>query len=119
MERLLVIVVDEMMDEDSEGIVLRHHRDLYQELLLLCPFTELVRYGVLALPLRGPSRYLGGEDVVITRVRDIVQRVCGSTPRLGVAEGLFAAYAAARCDQGDCWPQPCAGHAGVGARGAA
>ena len=36
---------------------------------VLCPFAEPVRLGLLVLPLRGPSRFFGGEAAVLDAVR--------------------------------------------------
>lgn len=96
MERLLAVWLPELARESDDGSVTRTLRALRDDLTLFCPFTELVRYGLLALPVKGPSRFLGGEEIVLASVREIVTRVSGCDPLLGVADGLFAATAAAR-----------------------
>jgi len=95
-ERLLVIVVDEIATPSDDGSHERAHVRMLEALTLFCPFTEVVRYGVFALPVRAPSRFLGGESAVLHNCEALVQRTLGATPRLGVAEGLFSAEAAAR-----------------------
>jgi hypothetical protein len=59
-----------------------------------CPFTEALRWGVVAVPMRGPSRFHGGEESALLALRRLVESF---TPaRVGIAEGIFAAEAAAR-----------------------
>ena len=96
MERLLVIAVDEIATPSNDGSHERAHVRLLEALTLFCPFTEVVRYGIFALPVRAPSRFLGGEPAVVHNCEALVQRTLGVTPRLGVADGLFSAEAAAR-----------------------
>lgn len=97
-ERLCVMMINELATSRDDGSVERTHCDLLDALMLLCPFTEVVRYGVFVLPVRGPSRFLGGESAVLDNCRTTVERIAGVTPRLGVADGLFSALAAARRD---------------------
>lgn len=94
MERLLVIGVHEIATPSSDGAHERAHVSLLDALTLFCPFTEVVRYGVFALPVRAPSRFLGGEAAVLRNCDAVVQRTLGVAPRLGVADGLFSAEAA-------------------------
>jgi protein ImuB len=60
-----------------------------------CPAVEAVEPGVCAFGARGPARYFGGETVlaglIVAAVADL-----GIEPRVGVADGLFAARLAAR-----------------------
>ena len=67
---------------------------LAEALTDVCPWIDPIRPGVLALPLRGPARYFGGEDAVVDRVGGVVT---GShpAPMMGVADGVFAASLAA------------------------
>lgn len=97
-ERLLVIAVDEIATPSADGAHERAHVRLLDALTLFCPFTEVIRYGVFALPVRAPSRFLGGEAAVVNNCAALVRRTVGATPRLGIAEGLFSAEAAARRD---------------------
>ena len=95
-ERLCVIAIDELAASRDDGSVERTHCELLDALTLFCPFTEVVRYGVFVLPVRAPRRFLGGESAVYDNCRAIVQRTVGLVPRLGVADGLFSALAAAQ-----------------------
>ena len=60
-----------------------------------CPGVEAVEPGVCAFGARGPARYFGGETAL---AREIIAAVAdlGLQPRVGVADGLFAARLAAR-----------------------
>ena len=61
------------------------------------PRFEVVRPGLAALPLDGPARYFGGEDLVVRAIRDRVGEA-GVGAGVGVADGVFAAALAARTD---------------------
>jgi hypothetical protein len=58
----------------------------------LCPWAHPVRLGVCALPARGPARFFGGEEAVVSLLFEAV----GEEAAVGVADGLFAAALAAR-----------------------
>ncbi len=60
--------------------------------------TQIVRPGVLSIPVRGPSRYFGGDEPLAVEVAAVVARSVPSGVRVGVgvADGLFAASLAAR-----------------------
>lgn len=65
------------------------------------PRIEITEPGTLAFPTLGPSRYFGGDDELVARVRaaaDAVlsERGWSSHVRVGVADGPFAASRAAR-----------------------
>jgi protein ImuB len=60
-----------------------------------CPKVEVVEPGVCAFGARGPARYFGGETALATRIIAAVADL-GVEPRVGVADGLFAALLAAR-----------------------
>jgi nucleotidyltransferase/DNA polymerase involved in DNA repair len=96
MERLLALWLPTLSAESDDGAVTRTHAALLEDLTLFCPFTEVVRYGLFVLPVRGPSRFVGGEHIVLSSVRSIAARHCDGPAQIGVADGLFAAYAAAR-----------------------
>ena len=96
MERLLAIWVEALCEEAPDGSTLRDYSALLDALTILCPFTEPVRLGLLALPVRGPSRFFGGEEAVLAAVAQTVRDVTGHEPSLGVADGLFCAEVAAR-----------------------
>jgi len=97
-EQLLAIWVERLSLEQPDGSTLRDTLALFDALDALCPFTEVVRLGLYVLPLRGPSRFLGGDDAVLRAVRQVVLDVAGAPPKLGVAEGLFCAELAAHCE---------------------
>jgi hypothetical protein len=94
MERLLLIGCPALMAPDDGGQVLRQLAALMEALAEICPWIDPVRPGVLALPVRGPARYFGGEKAVLERVADIVG-VSHDDVLLGVADGVFAAALAA------------------------
>lgn len=62
----------------------------------LAPGVEVVRPGLLALPVRGPAGYFGGELAAAERLVDQVAGRTGAECQAGVADGLFAAVLAAR-----------------------
>ena len=95
MEQLLAVWVDALALEAPDGSTLRDTLSLLDALDAMCPFTEAVRLGLFVLPLRGPSRFFGGDAAVLAMVRQCVLDVVGVAPRLGVAEGLFCAELAA------------------------
>lgn len=94
-ERLLCVWVPALAEESPDGATLRRYGELLDALSLLCPFTEAVRPGLMALPVRGPSRFFGGEAAVLETVRATVGDVVGEAVSLGVADGLFCAERAA------------------------
>ncbi|MDE3008234.1 MAG: hypothetical protein KGI14_04295 [Acidobacteriota bacterium] len=96
MERLLALWIESLSVERPDGSTLRVTQSLLDALTLLCPFTEAVRLGLFAFPLRAPSRFFGGDDVVLTMARRCVQQVADVEVLLGVGEGLFTAELAAR-----------------------
>jgi protein ImuB len=61
----------------------------------LVPGVEVVRPGLLAVPVRGPARYFGSEQAAAERIVDQVG-VTGVEGQIGVADGMFAAILAAR-----------------------
>ena len=61
------------------------------------PRFEVVRPGLAALPVDGPARYFGGEDLVVRGIRDRIGEL-GVGAGVGVADGVFAAALAARSD---------------------
>ena len=73
-------------------------------LAVLADFTprfEVVRPGLAALPMDGPARYFGGEDLVVRAIRDRIGEAArggGAGVFGGVADGVFAAALAARAD---------------------
>ena len=96
MERLLALWVEPLSREQADGSSLRDYLRLLAVLEVLCPFVEAVRLGLYTLPLRGPSRFFGGDEAVFAAVRESARDVLGYQVSLGVAEGLFCAELAAR-----------------------
>jgi hypothetical protein len=96
MEQLLAVWVEPLALEQPDGSTLRDTLVLLDALDALCPFSEVVRLGLYVLPLRGPSRFFGGDEAVMRLVRQCVLDVVGTEPKLGVAEGLFCAELAAQ-----------------------
>lgn len=64
----------------------------------ITPRVEITRPGQVAFPTRGPSRFFGGDDVLVARTAAVVQEALAGhgTCRVGVADGPFAAALAAR-----------------------
>ncbi len=60
----------------------------------LCPRVEVLCPGACALYARGPARYFGGEDELAGKITEAV-RPLGFGCRIGIADGLFAAWLAA------------------------
>ncbi|MFI7574175.1 DNA polymerase Y family protein [Micromonospora sp. NPDC049497] len=58
--------------------------------------VEVVRPGACAVPARGPSRYLGGEEAAAERIVEHVAQTCAVESQIGIADGVFAAGLAAR-----------------------
>ena len=96
MERILCVWVEALSEESPDGSTLREYLTLFDALCVLCPFTEAIHLGLYALPVRGPSRFFGGEPAVLDAVRRCANDVLGKEPSLGVADGLFCAELAAR-----------------------
>ncbi|SCL23523.1 DNA polymerase Y family protein [Micromonospora inyonensis] len=61
--------------------------------------VEVVRPGACAVAVRGPARYLGGEEVAAERIIEHVAQTCGVESQVGIADGVFAAGLAARTGQ--------------------
>lgn len=64
----------------------------------IVPGTEIVRAGLLVLPARGVSRYLGGEEAAAEKLIDAVAAV-GVECQAGIADQIFTAVLAARRGQ--------------------
>ncbi|MGK3205247.1 DNA polymerase Y family protein [Amycolatopsis sp. MEPSY49] len=61
--------------------------------------VEVVRPGLVAVPVDGAAGYFGGEHALVERLVDEVSAEAGVECQVGVAEGLFAATLAARCGE--------------------
>jgi len=92
MERLVVVWCPELLEEGPRGEEARRFVQVVARATELCPWVHPVRLGVCAMPARGPSRFFGGEAMVVSRLGEAVaEPAC-----IGVADGLFAAVLAAR-----------------------
>ncbi|HEV3295308.1 MAG TPA: DNA polymerase Y family protein [Streptosporangiaceae bacterium] len=60
-----------------------------------CPRVEVLRPGACAFGARGPARYFGGEQALAGKIIAAVGRL-GYRCQAGAADGLFAAWLAAR-----------------------
>jgi len=92
MERLVVVWCPELQQEGARGEEARRFVQVVARAAELCPWVHPVRLGVCALPARGPSRFFGGEEMVVRRLVQAVEEEAD----VGVADGLFAAVLAAR-----------------------
>ena len=85
--------------EGAQGAELRAFAEVLELTKRHCPFVAPVRLGLASLPARGPSRFYGGEEAVVSlldaELAELAVRA-GTELRLGIAEGLFAAVMAAR-----------------------
>ena len=88
--------MESLSEERPDGSTLRDYLHVLDAVGALCPFVEPIRLGLCTLPLRGPSRFFGGDDKVFAAVRHSVRDELGVEVSLGVAEGLFCAELAAR-----------------------
>jgi nucleotidyltransferase/DNA polymerase involved in DNA repair len=95
-ERLLALWIEELSVEQADGSSLRSLVAVLDALVSICPFVEPIRLGFITMPIRGPSRFFGGDDAVMDTVAAAVRDVTGYEVSLGVAEGLFCAELAAR-----------------------
>jgi hypothetical protein len=94
MERLVVVWCPELLEEGPRGEEARRFVQVVARTGELCPWVHPIRLGVCALPARGPARFFGGEEMVVSRLGQALDEdAC-----IGVADGLFAAVLAARAE---------------------
>jgi protein ImuB len=93
MSRTRVAVVALSRDDDREL-----HR-LAQVLHAVTPMIEIIDAQALLLPMRGPTRYFGGERAVVERIVALAESVGVRDVRVGVGSSRLAARVAA--DRGD------------------
>jgi protein ImuB len=86
---LVVLDADDTTDARAFELVVRAVEELVPRLVLERP-------GQLSFPTRGPSRYFGGDDALVTRIVALVRDVGVTDVRIGIAAGTFAAGLAAR-----------------------
>ena len=72
MERLVVIWCPELLEEGARGEEARRFARVLARAGELCPWVHPVRLGVCALPARGPARFFGGEETVVSRLAETV-----------------------------------------------
>jgi hypothetical protein len=94
LERLVVIWCHELLEEGARGEEARRFARVVDRAGELCPWVHPVRLGVCALPARGPARFYGGEEAVVSRLLETV----GEEATAGTADGIFAAVLAARSE---------------------
>src|SRR3954452_22275641 len=80
-------------DADRDARILQPVVEAVEE---LAPGVEVIRPGLLALPVQCPAGYFGGELAAAERLVDQVAGRAGVECQAGIAEGLFAAVLAAR-----------------------
>lgn len=99
LKRLVVVWCPSLLEEGEWGEEVRSFADLLSVAETFCPWVEVVRLGICAMPARGPSRFFGGERPFVDRLRTGLLEV-GLTGgvHIGVADGLFAAMLAARAE---------------------
>ncbi|HAM02220.1 MAG TPA: hypothetical protein DCQ30_08350 [Acidimicrobiaceae bacterium] len=100
MERLLVVLCPELLEEQEDGRAARTFAGVVEVVESFSPAAGAVRPGVCAVPTRGPSRYFGGDVRLAGLVRTALSRTDTALGRveghIGVADGLFVAVLAAR-----------------------
>ncbi len=76
----------------------RDHRlfaPLVDRLEEVSPGVQVIRPGLVALRMRGPARYYGGERQAATRLLEAMDEAGVGGSRVGVADGMFTAEQAA------------------------
>lgn len=76
----------------------RDHRmfaPLVDRLEEISPGVQLIRPGLVALRMRGPARYYGGEKPAVAALLEAMAKAGMPDVRAGIADGLFAAEQAA------------------------
>ncbi len=82
----------------DEGRDVRAFEPVMQALEEVAPEVTLMRPGVVVLPARGPSRYLGSEEALAQALVGAAVQA-GVEAQVGVADGVLAAMLAARASQ--------------------
>ena len=115
MQRLLAIWCPALLEEHERGREARAFGAVVRALEAFATRVDPVRPGVCAVPTLGPSRYFGGDEVLVRMAADAVAGVMADAVAgvmadavagvagakapaagVGVADGLFAAVLAAR-----------------------
>ncbi len=92
--RIMVVSCPQLGDADARTAA-RLFEQVLAAMTRFCPRVEAVEPGVCAFGARGPARYFGGETALSSRIIAALTDL-GIEPRIGVADGLFAARLAAR-----------------------
>ncbi|MHB8438465.1 MAG: hypothetical protein ACYDD4_04800 [Acidimicrobiales bacterium] len=95
MERVLVAWCPSLVYEDDTGRPARALAAVVDTMTRFSPFTRTVRPGVVSMATRGPSRYFGGDEPLARLVVAEI-RLLQPDATVAVADGTFAALAAAR-----------------------
>ncbi len=99
MDRLVVLVASGITTEGGRADEPRAFAEMLEVIVRRCPFVRPVRLGVAVLPARAPSRFFGGEEAVVDLLRRDLEdsdALAAGPLGVGVADGLFAAWLAAR-----------------------
>ena len=102
MQRLLAIWCPGILEEQEHGREARAFGAVVDGLETFATRVDPVRPGVCTVATRGPSRYFGGDEVLVTMAAEAVAGAMGPGGQpagVGVADGLFAAVLAARAAQ--------------------
>ncbi len=81
---------------EDDGRDARLFESVAQAVEALAVGVEVVRPGIVAVPVEGAAGYFGGEHALLERLVDEVSVAAGVECQVGVADGLFAATLAAR-----------------------
>ncbi|MEV6908937.1 DNA polymerase Y family protein [Amycolatopsis sp. NPDC051071] len=81
---------------EDDGRDARLFESVAQAVEELAVGVEVVRPGIVAVPVDGAAGYFGGEHGLLERLVDEVSVAAGVECQVGVADGLFAATLAAR-----------------------
>ena len=102
MERLLVVWCPDLLEEHEHGREARANAAVAETLRQFSPGVDVIGPGMCALVTRGPSRYFGGDQALADLVVGATSQMenlaggVGVRAQVGVADGLVAAYLAAR-----------------------
>jgi protein ImuB len=84
-------LVDRDADRDA-----REFEPLVRAVAEVSPRLDVIEAGWISLLARGPSRYFGGDRLLVERLGDVIASESASTAGIGVADGRFASSVAAR-----------------------
>ena len=84
-------LVDRDADRDA-----REFEPLVRAIAELSPRLDVIEARWISLLARGPSRYFGGDRLLVEQLGDVIASNTASTAGIGVADGRFASSVAAR-----------------------